>query len=300
MSSDAATWLANLAYTKLVGTALPARLFGPPAPAVTAPVAARPVRLEIVAHCWRYAHMLRFQLSSLALHPPTRLALAYTLYHAEDDAETAALAARFGAREVPGVEWRWRPVPRERLLRRAIGRNEAALASAADWLWFADCDLIFHAGCLDSLAPALESSREPLLYPADESITALLADDHPLLAGGRAWRGGDGGRDLVDIDPALFAPNRIEKAKGAFQIVRGDVARAVGYCRDLALYQRPTDRWRKTYEDTAFRRLLGTEGVPVAIDALYRIRHREKGRYGDAPGAGPLRARVRRWRDALR
>ena len=301
MSSDAALWVANLAYGRLLGPVLPRAWFGPPVPArdALAPATGRP-RLEIVAHCWRYAHMLRFQLASIAAHPPTKLDLVYTLYRAPaaDDPGTESLLARYPAAAAPpNVTWRWRTLEPARLLRRAIGRNEAALGSDADRLWFTDCDVLFGDGCLDSLAAVARASNAPLLHPERESVTPLLDASHPLLTGPED---ADALAAALAADPSLVEERTLSKATGPHQIVHGDVARAVGYCPDIGAYQRPTDRWRKTYEDVAFRRLLGTDGEAAPIGPVLRLRHRDKGRYGEGVRAGAVRGAVRRLRERIR
>lgn len=292
MQSDISAWWYKQLYCRLIGSVLPAHWFGPRAPAPD--TLARPggsLKLEIVSHCWNYAHLAVYQLSSLVKHPPQELDITYTLFYSPQDRATTRLTETFGAMEVPNLRWQWRPLSPEQLQRRAIGRNRAALATQADWVWFADCDLIFHAGCLDSLAAALRDRALRLAYPASEQVTELLPADHPLvnLPTERP--------QVVDVDPAQFHPNAITKAKGAFQVVHGDVARQCGYCRDLAYYQRPTGRWRKTFEDTAFRRLIEDEGTAVDVTGLHRIRHQAKGRYaGDSP-LSRLRLKLRQLGD---
>ena len=284
-------WLANLFYSRVVGSLLPSRWFGPEAPRPDALGVPRGrLRLQIVSHCWNYAHLLRFQTSSLVEHPPSDVDVTYSLYFAAEDEGVAALVAELRRIDVPNVTWEWNVLPREALFRRAIGRHRAALASTADWIWFADCDLIFHAGCLDSLAAALDGRATGLVFPASERVTDLLPADHPML------NQRPGPRGTVGIDPDLFTESPIGKAKGAFQICHGDVARAVGYCGTIALYQRPSTTWRKTYEDTLFRRLIGYPGEPVDVRALHRIRHVEKGRYAKGTLWSRLRGRIRRAR----
>ncbi len=294
MASDAALWFANLAYGKLVGTVLPRAWFGPAVPTELLPATGRP-RLEIVAHCWRYAHMLRFQLASLVVHAPSDVDVTYTLYRAPaaDDPDTEALLREYTARAPSNLTWNVRELVPERLLRRAIGRNEAALGTAADRVWFTDCDVMFGAGCLDSLGAVMRRSSAALLYPAHERVSALLPSDHPLLGP----RPDDGPEALATLDDALFERRALSKATGPHQIVHGDVARAAGYCPRIGPYQRPAARWRKTYEDTAFRRLIGTEGESAPIESVYRVRHQDKGRYAKG-GTGALRGAVRRLTDA--
>lgn len=272
MDTDKLIWLRHQFNKRLIGTILPIGWFGPKPPekdALSTPDA--PLHLEIVSHCWQYAHMLNFQLSSLVNFPPTQLQVTYTLYHAAQDTKLKKLIARYNDICLPNVIWNWVEVPKPQLFRRAIGRNQTALNSTADWLWFSDCDLIFHEGCLDSLATALNGCKQRMVFPRQESITELLAPSHDML--------NQSNESTIDIDTTLFTSNDITKAKGAFQIVHGDVARACGYCSAIKLYQSPMKHWSKTYEDTMFRRLIDSEGEPVNVQSLYRIRHIEKGRY---------------------
>ena len=251
-----------------------------------------PLTVEIVSHCWNYSHLLAYQLSSLVHFPPTRLNVRMTVCWCTEDRGTAALLDFFAARTVPSVSWNWIPLPRGELLRRAIGRNRAALATPADWIWFTDCDLLFHAGCLDTLADRLATCAAPLVFPAEERTTALLRPDDAVL------RAAAERPALVAIDAAQFRVARPRKATGPLQITHGDVARALGYCASLPLYQNPTDRWRKTYEDRAFRWLVGSQGVPLDIPSVYRIKHLEKGRYHGAGLLTSLRRRNRARKDA--
>jgi len=242
----------------------PAGTFGFPRATVgrlvdTLAPADEPLKLEIVAHCWQYAHLLAYQLQSLVEHTPDAVQLQYTLYYCEEDTKTVELIRHYDNKAVDRIMWNWCPIARTELMRRAIGRNRSALSTTANWIWFADCDLIFHEGCLASLAQA---NPEPA------------------------------------IDRARFSTGTIEKAKGAFQIVHGDVARQCGYCPQLRPYQRPTPHWRKTFEDTAFRKLIQDQGTPVAITGLHRIRHQAKGRYRQGGFLSRLRGLIRTLRGA--
>jgi len=245
--------------------------------------------IEIVSHCWQYAHLLAYQLSSLVNYPPTRARVRMTVFHAAEDVKTQALLAFFGQIDVPGVIWNWQPLPRNELFRRSIGRNRVARGTDADWVWFTDCDIVFHRDCIDTYSTLLQGSRDWLTYPIDERVTAMLAETDPVLIAER-----DKPR-VIDIDTSQFTliPNP-PRAKGAYQIVHGDVARQCGYCEELGVFQRPAARWAKTYEDSAFRWLLGTPGVGLDVPGVYRIRHVQKGRYGDSKTAAFVRGNIRR------
>jgi hypothetical protein len=290
LRDDIELTLVRIATTGLV----PARWFlTPPQPAA---LTARSgvLDLEIVSHCWQYAHLLAYQLSSLVNFPPTRARVRMTVFHAVEDVRTRALLEFFAGLVVPGVTWNWQALPPPELFRRAIGRNRAARATAADWVWFTDCDILFHRDCLDTLATELQGRQDLLTYPKFERITPMLEETDPVLAAER-----DRPR-VVDIDTTQFtlAANP-PKAKGAYHIVHGDAARQCGYCEQIRLFQRPARRWAKTYEDSAFRWLLGTDGVGLEMPGVHRIRHVQKGRYGDSKAAALVRGNIRRAKESI-
>ncbi|HSD68809.1 MAG TPA: glycosyltransferase family 2 protein, partial [Woeseiaceae bacterium] len=213
--------------------------------------------IEITSHCWNYAHLLVYQLSSLVNFPPTLGTVIMTVLHAPEDSQTRALLAHFAAIRVPGVSWNWVEMRKEELFRRGIGRNRIARQTRADWVWFTDCDTVFHRGCIDGLVAALQGRRDRMTYPRGEHITSLLDVDDPLIA-----TNVDEPR-VLDIDIDRFEFRALRHATGPYQIVHGDVARACGYCEQIKFFQRPVDQWSKAYEDRTFRWLMGTGGVPL-------------------------------------
>jgi hypothetical protein len=242
--------------------------------------------LEIVSHCWNYSHLMAYNLSAYVNNPPSNIDVTVTVFYSPDDSATVDMLGFFEKIHVPNVTWNWQSLPTEQLLRRAIGRNKAALETQADWVWYIDCDLIFHQGCLDSLATSLQKQREVLLFPKSEFITSLLKDEHSILKNNNKPK-------LVDIDTALFQQNEISRAVGAYQITHGDVARECGYCNNITVYQTPEAHWRKTYEDPTYRWLLRTQGKAIDIPAIYRIRHRSKGRYNKGTLWSAIRGFIR-------
>lgn len=291
LRDDIAQSLVRVATTGLV----PARWFlKPPDPAS---IAARTgvLKIEIVSHCWQYAHLLAYQLSSLVNFPPTRARVRMTVFHALEDTRTREMLEFFGGIQAPNVRWNWQALSPPELFRRAIGRNRVARATHADWIWFTDCDIVFHRDCLNTLARELQGRRDLLAYPKFERITPMLEETDPVLAAER-----DRPR-VVDIDTAQFtlAANP-PKAKGAYHIVHGDAARQCGYCEQIPVYQRPVPRWAKTFEDSAFRWLLDTDGVGLDVPGVHRIRHVHKGRYGENKTAALVRGNIRRAKESMR
>lgn len=287
----------RLAFFRLAaGGWIPARWFEPNLP----PVSARQARtgrlsLEVVSHCWDYSHFLAYQLSSLVTFAPTRIDVTMTVFYCPEDEKTARLLAFFKQQHVPGIIWNWRALPRQELFRRGIGRNLAALETRADWVWFTDCDLMFGDQCLDTLADLLQGRRDALVFPKEERCTDLLTEDNQmLLAGAKEPR-------VLDIDTSVFRVRHPSKATGPLQIAHGDVCRAVGYCRNIGLYQQPSETWCKAHEDRAFRWLVRSEGEPLSIAGVYRIRHITKGRYTGSQTHNRIRRQLRTlqswWRD---
>lgn len=201
-----------------------------------------------------------------------------TVFYAPEDGATEATVRYFRTLSVPGVEWNPRPLPREHLFRRAIGRNLAALSTPADWIWFTDCDILFGPGSLDALVEALRNAQDILVFPRVHQVSPLLPPDHSI------FRELEDVPRILELDALDFEPEIRDRAVGGFQLLRGDVARALGYCNTIPFYQEPVSRWQKSYEDRAFRWLLGTQGEPVEVPGFYRIRHAQKGRKGDVPG----------------
>jgi hypothetical protein len=243
--------------------------------------------LEIVSHCWGYANMLAYQLSSYVNHPPTKLSVIATVLFSEEDEKTTEVINFFKAIEVPNVTWHFQPIAKEKLFRRSIGRNMAALSTEADWIWYTDCDNIFHANCLDSLADQLQGCSETLVHPKCEYTTDMLLDDDPILRKDLAPA-------VIEIERSKFKSTSLTKSTGPYQIVHGDVARAIGYCEKLKIFQTEETAWRKTYEDTAFKWLINSEGTALEIENALRIRHVSKGRYTKDSNVSRVRSKIRR------
>jgi hypothetical protein len=249
--------------------------------------------LEIVSHCWRYGHFLTYQLSSLVNNRTDKFKITMTVYYSPDDEAVTSVLDFFGAIDVPGVTWNWQQMPKNELFRRGIGRNRSALATKADWIWFTDCDIIFHENCLDALADLLQGRDYGLVHPNIGWGTALLPEDDEILTCGRD------GPAIREIPIGDFKPygGPRKKAKGPHQITHGDLARACGYCDSIKFYQEPSEVWRKTYEDRTFRWLIGTHGTPLEIPNVCQIRHIVKGRYKKNSFMSKVRGAVRKSQD---
>lgn len=229
--------------------------------------------LEIVVHAYaevldQYAHLLRFQLSSLVLHPP-RVPTKITVCFTPRDERVGITLARFAGK----LSLNPLPMLPEELFRRAIGRNRAALASNADVVFFTDVDYCFYDGCLDSLWAQWKKleSRPSLLWVRELQIHKDHATGDALIMWAR--KSND---DLLTINPADFTPKRIARAIGGLQIVSGDDARKYGYLNDRPQWRQPvTTPFGSFRDDVIFRKMCSSRGElkSVVLPGLYRLRH---------------------------
>jgi hypothetical protein len=292
--SELSSSIVSMFYRIAVSGALPVSWFRDVDPATVEKTRkSGKLKLEIVSHCWRYGHFLTYQLSSLVKYRTDKFDITMTVFYVPGDDRVVPVLDYFGRMELPGITWNWQPLPKEKLFRRSIGRNLAAKKTQADWIWFTDADIIFHETCLDTLADQLQGRDDGLVHPKIALGTSLLTEDDELLERGRQ------GPALLEIPLERFYPygGPRAKAKGPHQITHGDIARACGYCDSIKYYQTPVSRWMKTYEDRAFRWLIGTHGVPLEIPNVCQIRHIVKGRYKRGSFFTKVRTFIRKSQD---
>ena len=224
--------------------------------------------VEIVSHCWNYTRLLVYQLSSLALYEPYTPTML-TVFAAESDDDTVMAVETFRAEGVNARLWLQ---PRDELVNRSIGRNMAAKATRADVVWFADCDLVFGDGAIDSLYMDEAWSGEEKLFRPNHVL------NHNSREIGDEYIDRVGSLCSYDVEDRDFTRIRIRKASGAYQIVSGDVARKYGYVPDIRTHQQPyrQPNFRRTFSDVGYRKQLNRAGVlrgTVDIPNVYRIRH---------------------------
>jgi hypothetical protein len=229
--------------------------------------------IEVVSHCWHYSRLLTYQLSSLVLYPP-KCEVRMVVFTSDDDLRTQEVRGFFvNTRKFEGEGPRFfaPSLSTERLCRRAIGRNLAALGTDARIVWFADCDMMFGPGCLDWLSENWPEGNV-LGYPHHVGKCTHERGDELIEAVKKPA--------VMEIDPTDFPPHRQPRAIGGTQIVCGDVARERGYLKDSKRYQRPASRWMRTVDDVVYRkRVLGVgRGTRLEIPNCWRIRHSKYGR----------------------
>ncbi len=234
------------------------------------------MKVEVVTHCWRYSRLLCYQLSSFFLYPPDDVEVTVTVFYSAEDLESVAVINYFrGLPQPPSVHLRPRELLRSNLLRRSIGRNLAALQTAADWIWFTDCDYVFGATCLDGLPAALTNVTSPLAFPRYINLNATHAEGDRLIS--QVNRPG-----TYDIMPGAFVKRRMPRAIGGVQLVTGDAARTRGYLPN-SFWQTPVEGYKfcRCREDCTYRKSFRTPASKIELPAVYRIRHSVCGRQSE-------------------
>lgn len=228
--------------------------------------------IEIVTHCWNYPRLLMYHISSLVRNPPI-VPVQLTVFYDLADQPTVDVLDFFSTQMLTPVTLCARPMERERLCRRTCGRHEAAIATKADLVWFADADYWFGPGCLDRLYEVTKDNPGPLFYPRFTLVSKEQCNGDALI------NDAVGPPRVLDLDPATFTTKKERRAIGGIQIVKGDICREKGYLppQNFGRYHRPAAIWARTSEDKLFRMYLGTGGIGVQIPSVYRIRHSTRG-----------------------
>lgn len=221
------------------------------------------MKLQIVVHCWLYHRLFTYQLSSLVLNPPSE-EVKFTVFYSLEDKNTCSTLDYFKLILPKNVVLDLRPKEKEQLFRRGIGRQEIALSTQADWVFYTDADILFLEGCLDSMIKETQKCKEDLAYPKEliACKTHALGDFHM----SRVTH-----PEIYRIPKIQFQREKVPRAIGGVQLVRGSKLRDLGYCEEK--YLQSASEWQNTKEDISLRRLIGSKGVPLDIINCYRLRH---------------------------
>ena len=228
------------------------------------------MKLELIVHCWRYAKVLTYQLSSLVLHPPSTWDnVQMTVFCSPEDKLTIRTLNYFQKEHGVNIVAYLQTKPD--LFRREIGRNKAAIRTTADVVWFLDADYVFGPGCLEWLQrQACGFQCDRIYFPMSYlwNRTKELGDDHVAFVTEP---------NVYEINPEQFEFTKCTRAIGGLQIVTGDTARKHGYCPDTDR-QRPTggQKWAvRTIGDKIYRQIIGGPGYrghKIDLPNLFRIR----------------------------
>lgn len=239
--------------------------------------------LQIVAHVWakdcpQYADFAKYQVHALRAKPPKCDVLLTYFYSPEDWHTCIALERQLAIGLPPTVTLRGRPMGRDRLFRRAIGRNEVCRNPEGLVLWLTDCDYVISGEACDSVCYQVKPHSQ-LCYPR----TIMQHKTHEI-----GDRYAAGHSDTPAIDVADFETASVRKAIGGVQIIGADLARQVGYLPEMTSeYDPQRDGFGYFKDDANWRRYTALpdgminarggknigEGTPIDVPGVFRLRH---------------------------
>jgi len=228
------------------------------------------ITIEICIHCFRYQKRLTWMLSSLLQQKGDVPNIIVNISHTDDDGDpTTEEACRFFKEK--GLNIVETKVTREEVSNRALARNKQATATTADWILFADSDMVYSEYFFDDLQKRLKTiykdielvmgadrhslddqfcikyfEEDKRKYPCEIENVDKVIRDFPV-----KWTCGSG------------------VAPGNFQLVSVKVLKEKGKGK---ITDRPGDHWRRTKGDRALRVRLGGR-IGIVTRAQYHLNH---------------------------
>jgi len=238
--------------------------------------------LEIVTHCWSgeevsvYHNLLAMQLTSLYLEADTsKIQASITVCASSADHRTIEVIEFFSDLFYlgkPDFEVRLCALLPEKLFRRAIGRNQITKTTAADVVWFTDCDYLFYGDSLRRAVVACMNAAVPMVYPQQVRTHRTHALGDQSIEEASKTR-------LYLPRQEDFYLRKMSRPIGGIQIVKGSWCREKGYL-DSSGWTEPvqSDHFLQCRCDVAFRRQAGMDSASRDIPDVYRVRHSRCGR----------------------
>lgn len=229
--------------------------------------------VEVVSHCYaqelsHYAGLLCYQWSSFLLHKPKNCEVIATVCTCIEDDLTNSVVQWF--MDKTPLRIRQIMMSKPSIGRRAIGRNQAALSTKADFVWFADVDQVYQDGCLDRLVSMKWPAEAVMIFPHTIKIHSDWA------IGDQYVKGLAREPKILDINVSDFQDKTYHRAIGGVQIVCGDFARAHGYLDKHPKWQAQVEKPFGSFtDDRQYRGACVKYGSIVSVDlpGMYRLRH---------------------------
>lgn len=226
--------------------------------------------IEINIHCYNYQRRLTWMLSSILQQngnmPNITISISYTPNNG--DPTTEEVIKFFRDKGLSIVEIVLTP---EQVSNRAIARTLRAKETHADWILYADGDLVYDPNFFADLKEKLDSEKYKdgdKVFGADRyslndkfCIEYFEKDDrkYPCEI-----------ENVVDIAKAW--PVKWVSGKGTcagyFQLARVSAIRE----KNVSYSNRPRDHWRQTKGDREFRINMGGR-VPIEVLPIYHLNH---------------------------
>ena len=237
------------------------------------------MKLEICIHCHSYQHRLCWMLSSILQQkgdiPEILVSISYTPENGNPKTKEVIALFREKGLDILEIELEPKDAPN-----RSIPRDMRAGATEANWILYADCDMVYSPMFFDDIKKKLESDEfkdETMVlgadrhsldipfckkyfeedkreYPSEIENVAEIPVDWP-----KKWVRGKG------CAAGYFQLARVEAIKEAGD-VQEDGTKIGRYCHRLR------DVWRRTRSDRQFRVHMGGRR-PIEVLPQYHLNH---------------------------
>lgn len=236
--------------------------------------------LEIISHVWCppgldiYAKLLRMQFASLVHHPPPEATLYTICFSSEDKTTSRTVRELLEVKRPETLNLLFMDSKPGELFRRAHLRNQRAINTEAEIVWFTDVDYLFGEGCLEDVLDQVDRYSN-LVCPKyvytckSHSRGQMLIDTMT--------------EKLPRIDPQHFTRRKQHKGIGGIQIVGSELLHKIGYLNRSPGWSDATTEengFRSCRCDRRFRAEREIELPPpyLPIRSVYRMRHAVRGR----------------------
>ena len=226
--------------------------------------------IEICIHCFRYQRRLTWMLSSIFQQKGDVPNIIVNISHTDNDGTptTEEVCNFFRSKGLNIVETK---VTEKEVSNRAVARNKQSTATTADWILFADSDMVYSEDFFDDLQKKLKT---------------ILKDVELVMGADRYSLNDQFCIDYFEKDKTVY-PCIIENvgkiasefpvkrkcgsgiAPGNFQLISGKVLK--DKCKGK-ITDRPGDHWRRTKGDRALRVRVGGR-VGIETKEQYHLNH---------------------------
>lgn len=226
--------------------------------------------IEICIHCFRYQRRLTWMLSSIFQQKGDVPNIIVNISHTDNDGTptTEEVCNFFRSKGLNIVETK---VTEKEVSNRAFARNKQSTATTADWILFADSDMVYSEDFFDDLQKKLKT---------------ILKDVELVMGADRYSLNDQFCIDYFEKDKTIY-PCIIENAgkiaaefpvkrkcgsgiaPGNFQLISGKVLK--DKCKGK-ITDRPGDHWRRTKGDRALRVRVGGR-VGIETKEQYHLNH---------------------------
>jgi glycosyltransferase involved in cell wall biosynthesis len=230
--------------------------------------------IEICIHCYMYQRRLTWMLSSILQQEGDVPNIIINISHTNNDGNpTTEEVCRFFREK--GLNIKETLVTKEQISNRAIARNKQATETTADWILFADSDMVYDSLFFDNLQKQLKTNLKDVKmvmgadrHSLDDKFCIQYFEEDQTIYPTEIKNVAE----IVKTMKVKWVRGSVTAA-GNFQLVSVKVIKEK--CGGLVT-GRPKDHWRATIADRALRVRVGGR-IGIKTLPMYHLNHDRQG-----------------------